>query len=207
MEKELTAIILATPSTLGGGNHGHAGIIIENAKYAMMMGGVAFINPTNPGLYPAIAANVTTATRAREEAVHKGLVREYEIFCGVEAGLKDIILEAVDNDYVLEIEDKILGVLNQTPKQIIAHVCNRGGQLDFADTKKLITERDSEWDISEVTQVYFNRVEKAMQQLQRAGTTSDLNKRRDMVLYYLKATEEYDPAVREWENKATVNKT
>jgi hypothetical protein len=46
-----------------------------------------------------------------------------------------------------------------------------------------------------------------MQQLQRAGISSDLNKRRDMALYYLKATEEYDPAVREWKNKATANKT
>jgi hypothetical protein len=86
----------------------------------------------------------------------------------------------VDNDYVLETEDKILGFLNQMPKQIIAHLHNRGGQLDFANTKKLITERDSEWDGSEVPQVYFNCVKKAMQQLQRAGIASDLNKRRDM---------------------------
>jgi hypothetical protein len=46
-----------------------------------------------------------------------------------------------------------------------------------------------------------------MQQLQKAEIASDLNKRRDMVLYYLKATGEYDPAVREWENKATADKT
>ncbi len=32
MEKELTAIAVATPSTQGSGNHGHAGIIVENAK-------------------------------------------------------------------------------------------------------------------------------------------------------------------------------
>jgi hypothetical protein len=73
--------------------------------------------------------------------------------------------------------------------------------------EKLITERDSEWDGSEIPQVCFNRVKKAMQQLQRAGIASDLNERRDMALYYLKVTGEYDPAVREWENKATVDKT
>ncbi len=98
---------------------------------------------------------------AREEVVHKGLNREYEIFCGVEAGLKDIILEAVDIDYALEIKDEILGFLCEMPKQIIAHLCKRGGQLDFANMKKLITERDSEWDGSEVPQVYFNRVKKS----------------------------------------------
>jgi hypothetical protein len=108
MEKELTAIAARTPSTLGGGNHGCAGIMVENAKITMMMGGVVFVNPVNPELYPAIAANVTAGTRAREEAVHKGLVQEYEIFCGVEAGLKEIILEAMENDYVLEIEEIFL---------------------------------------------------------------------------------------------------
>jgi hypothetical protein len=187
MEKELTAIAAATPSSLGGGNHGHAGIIVEDTKYAAMTGGIAFVNPPNPGLYP----------RAREEAIHKGAVQEYEIFCGVEAGLKDILLKAVDNDFVLEIEDETLGFLNESPKTIIAHLRIQGGTLDFADTINLIKERDSEWDGIEVPQVYFIRVTKAMEQLQRAGINSDLNERGDKALFYLKNTGEYDPAVLE----------
>jgi hypothetical protein len=46
-----------------------------------------------------------------------------------------------------------------------------------------------------------------MKQLKRAGIALDLNKRRDMALYYLKTTGEYDPAVREWENKTAADKT
>jgi hypothetical protein len=206
MEKELTAIAAATPSSLGGGNHGHAGIIVEDVKYTTMTGGIAFVNPPNPGLYPNIAANETAGTRAREVAIHKGAVQEYEIFCGVEAELKDILLKAVDNDFVLEIEDETLGFFNESPKTIIAHLRNRGGTLDFTDTMKLIEERDSEWDGTEVPQVYFNRVTKAMEQLQRAGINSDLNERRDKALFYLKNTGEYDPAVREGENKTAATK-
>ncbi len=62
--------------------------------------------------------------------------------------------------------------------------------MDFADTETLIKERDLEWNGSEVPQVYFNRVTKAMEQFQRAGITLDLNERRDMALFYLKATGE-----------------
>ena len=62
--------------------------------------------------------------------------------------------------------------------------------MDFADTETLIKERDLEWNGSEVPQVYFNRVTKAMEQFQRAGITLDLNERRDMALFYLKATRE-----------------
>jgi len=71
----------------------------------------------------------------------------------------------------------------------------------------LLAERDGEWDASEVPQIYFNRVEKAIQGLTRAGINSDLNERRDMALYYLKASGEFDAAVREWELRPAGTKT
>ena len=104
-------------------------------------------------------------------------MKEYETFQGVVQATKDIILEAVDHEYLLEIEDEILGFLNQTPTNMLTHLRNRGGALDFADMKTLLAERDGEWDASEVSQLYFNRVEKAMQGLTRAGINSDLNER------------------------------
>jgi hypothetical protein len=136
LEKELIAIAASIPSTLGGGNHGHAGVIEEAAKYPLMTGGTAFVNPANPGVYPAgLLANAVAGTRAREEAIHKELVAQYEIFKGVEQGLKDIIQEAVEVDYLFKIEDETLGFLNQHPRQMIDHLRNMGGALDFANTK------------------------------------------------------------------------
>jgi hypothetical protein len=172
------------------------------------MAGQAFITPPNPGIYPAgLPAGATAGTRARAEAEHNEELAQYEIFKGVEQALKDIIQEAVEHDYLLEIEDDTLGFLNQTPKQMIDHLRARGGALDFADTKTLLAERDTEWDISENPQVYFNRVEKAVKALTRAGITSDMNERRDMALYYLKSSGEFDAAVHEWENKEAADKT
>ncbi len=102
LEKELIAIAASIPSTLGGGNHGHAGVIAEPAKYSLMTGGIAFVKPANPGIYPAgLQANAAAGTQAREEAIHKELVAQYEIFKGVKQGLKDIIQEAVEMDYLL----------------------------------------------------------------------------------------------------------
>jgi hypothetical protein len=179
---------------------------MEPTRY-LLTTGVPFNNPANPGNYPlTVAGNAAAGVRARAEAEHKEEVREYETFQGVIQATKDI-LEAVDHEYLLEIEDEILGFLNQTPTDMLTHLRNRGGALDFADTKTLLAERDGEWDASEVPQLYFNWVEKAIQRLTRAGINSDLNERRDMALYYLKASGEFDAAVREWENRPTVNKT
>jgi len=96
--------------------------------------------------------------------------------------LKDIIIEAVDGDFLLIIKDEILVFLNETPRSMITHLRNRGGALDFADTKALLNERDQEWDASEVPTLYFNRVEKAMQQLTRVGITSDLKRRKTLCI-------------------------
>jgi hypothetical protein len=50
LKKELIAIFGNIPTMLGGGNHGHAGIIVEPARYLLMTRGVAFTNPANPGV-------------------------------------------------------------------------------------------------------------------------------------------------------------
>ncbi len=109
------------------------------------MDGTIFVNPVHPGIYPAgLTANAAAGTRAMAEAVHKEQIAQFKIFEGVEQALKDIILKAVNHDYLLEIEDDTLGFLNQTPRSIINHLHSRGGALDFADTKILLAERDAD---------------------------------------------------------------
>jgi hypothetical protein len=62
LKKELIAIGAAIPTSLGGGNHGHAGIIIKDTRYQTLTGGTQFIAPANPGIYPVnIAGNATNA--------------------------------------------------------------------------------------------------------------------------------------------------
>ncbi len=198
----------ALPTALGEGNHGHAGMIMETVAYTTMTGGTAFINPENPGIYPVgLEINALAGTRARGEAEHKELTNQYKMYEGVRQGTKYLILEAVNNKYLIKIEHKTLGYLNLSPKEMLDHLWNRGGALDFADTKTLLPERDGKWDASDIPQLYFNRVEKAMKGLTQAGINSDLNERRDMALYYLKAAAKFDTAVRKWESKPAASKT
>ena len=82
--------------------------------------------------------------RARAEAEHKELINQFETFEGLRQGVKDLILKAVDNEYLIDIEHETLGFLNRTPRQMLNHLLARGGALDFADTKELLAERDGE---------------------------------------------------------------
>jgi hypothetical protein len=176
LEKQIIAILANIPMALGGGNHGHAGIIMEPAIYSLMTSRTAFVIPVNQGIYPTrLTANALPGTRARAEAEHKEFINQFEVYQGVKQVTKDIILQAVDNEYLAEIKHKILGYLNQTPRQMLNHLLNQGGMLDFADMKELLADRDGEWNVNKNQQPYFNRVEKAMKGLTRCGITSDLN--------------------------------
>jgi hypothetical protein len=80
LEKELIAILANIPTTLGGGGHGHVGIEMDPARY-LLTTGVAFVNPANPGTYPANTPdNAAQGFRERAEAEHKELVKESKHF-------------------------------------------------------------------------------------------------------------------------------
>jgi hypothetical protein len=64
---------------LGGGNHGHAGIIVEPAKYLTMTGGTQFDPPANPGVYPAgLTINAAAGTRTKENKQNKLTARQFK---------------------------------------------------------------------------------------------------------------------------------
>jgi hypothetical protein len=123
LEKELIAILAVLSTALGGGNHGHAGMIMEAVAYTTMTGGTAFINPANPGIYPVgLAINASVGTRARAEAERKELINQYKMYERVRQGTKDLILEAVDNEYLIKIEHKTLGYLNLSAREMLNHL-------------------------------------------------------------------------------------
>ncbi len=90
---------------------------------------------------------MAAGTRAKAEAEHKELINQYE-FKGVCLGTKNLILEVVENEYLIEIEHETLGFLNKTPRQMLKNLLNRGGALNFADTKNLLAKRDGEWNVN-----------------------------------------------------------
>ena len=66
---------------MGGGNHGHVGVIMDPMDYNTLTTVIGFINPVNPGIYPAgLTANAAAGTRAREEAIHKEIINQFKTF-------------------------------------------------------------------------------------------------------------------------------
>jgi hypothetical protein len=93
LEDELIAIASNQHSKLGGGLHGHSGLVRSVAKYELMVPGTPFIFPANPGVYPQ--GPIPAAQHPQWEAKHKALVAQFQACMGASKGLKDLILKVV----------------------------------------------------------------------------------------------------------------
>jgi hypothetical protein len=153
LEEELIAISASIPTVLGGGLNGHAGMLLSNVDYATMAPGTPFVAPLNPGVYPI---KLTAANHSQMEAKHKEQINQFHTFAGVGMGLKDLILKAIDKDYLLEIKHERVAFLNMTAAQMFTHLRNRWGVVDFVDITALMSECNAPWSVAEVPTIYFN---------------------------------------------------
>ncbi len=133
--------------------NGHAGMLLSDINYATMAPGSPFVVPVNPGVYPV---GVTAATRSRMEAEHKEQVNQFHTFVGVGMGLKDLVLKAINKDYLLEIKHECVAFLNVTAAQMLTHLHNCWGVVDFFDITALMAECDALWSVDEAPTLYFN---------------------------------------------------
>ena len=205
LDNELTAIAASFPSELGGGLHGHAGLVKSAVDYNIFAPGTPFNLPANAGHYPQ--GSFTEARCAQCEAEHKALVAQFQTCVGVSKGLKDLILQAVDEDFLLEIHDEVVAYLNVTPLQMLTHLCDRWGAMDFVDITALLAKCNAPWNAAEVPTKFFNRVDKARKQLAQANVQIDERVMMVKALKSFKDAGDFDPAIREWEARPAATQT
>jgi hypothetical protein len=163
LDDELTAIASSFPSELGGGLHGHMGLVKSIADYDAFAPGTPFVPPPNPRHYPQ--RNIPAAQHGQQEAEHKVLIAQFQTCVEVSKGLKDLILQAVNEDFLLELQDEGIAYLNVTPFQMLTCLCNWWGTMDFVNITALLAECNTPWNAAEVPTKYFNWTKKTRRQL------------------------------------------
>ncbi len=126
---------------------------------------------------------------------------------GVSNGLKDLILQAVDEDFLLELQAEGIAYLNVTPFQILTHLRNWWGTMDVVDITALLAECDTPWNAVEVPTKHFNWTEKARRQLARANIQIDEQAMMVKALKSFKDAGNLDAAICKWEARPVAMQT
>jgi hypothetical protein len=100
LTKEITNAAGSIATQNGGGEHGHVGMVINNAEYiTFSRTGARFVVPTNPGPYPA-SVDANKVIRECQIAEHKAECIEYETYLGVENYIRRMIVKLIDHKWL-----------------------------------------------------------------------------------------------------------
>ena len=204
-EEDLTQLILelsnalgSVATELGGGEHGHVGMVIDEMEYiTFSKNGEIFIAPTNPGPYPKYP-DANAIVREQQIAKHKAKQNEYQTFQAVEAYAQKAIVDAVDLEWLAEIKSDTMGYNHLTPKMMLTHLGKVGGTLDHMDVTDLMTHLLQEWDGIETPAACFVKGDRFERQLLKAGQQKNPELRLAFALTHFKKSGEFEPAIREW---------
>ena len=102
----------------------------------------------HPGHFPADASD-DPKVGSKEEGQFKAKILEHDVCTGAIQVMKDFIVEAVNEEWIANIEDEVMGFTNKTPNEMLDHLYNRRGALEYVNTNEIRKECNAQWDTIE----------------------------------------------------------
>ena len=106
MMQDLYTNAASLPTTLGGGQHGHIGIVVAPFLYATISA-VPYNQPADPGPKPLFAANASQVTKDNRRTQHKQERRIFDNATNMEDALKAQLIDAIESTYICEMRTSI----------------------------------------------------------------------------------------------------
>jgi hypothetical protein len=155
LRQELYTNAQNVASSLGGGDHGHLGMLMPTERYTeISTGATEYIFPTAPEI-PAYSS--TNAIRERQLSQYRKDIKEYEAAQALRNQLKALLLRAIPESYREVLADPDLGYVNVTPQDILQHMIKNYGQITEQDLSHNLKALETPWDPeTTITTVFIN---------------------------------------------------
>jgi len=193
-------------STMGGGKHGHIGLIMKPALYRTLST-TPYETPVDPGPIPTFTAG--SSGLAREQITNE-FDESKRIFLNhhnMDLALKALIIEAVDSVYLEEKRDRYTGFLAVTARDIMNHLLQRYGKITASDLMANKRKMDEPFDPSVPIDVYFKRIDECVQYATDAETAYTSEQILQTAYYAISSSNLYLDACKEWRRKPQGEKT
>jgi hypothetical protein len=112
---------MIVPSYVGGGRHGHLGIIMTNEEYFPIASDV-FPVPDNPGASPEVVVGMPASVIAELTRLFCEAIQVYPTYHNVDRAIKKMILEAFDDAYLNALSNEVVGYANCTSLDLLTHL-------------------------------------------------------------------------------------
>jgi len=194
------------PTTLGGGQHGHVGLIMTPILYATLSQ-VPYTNPADPGTTPNHPNNPTSALRETQRLHHQEERRIYENHQNMDDALKAQVIDTINDTYLCELRNKYTGYLGISTRDLFDHLLDRYGKITPADIEDCKRRMNDPIDATQPIDVYFQKVDDCVQYAADGQVAFTPDQILQTAYHAVSTSGYYNDACKEWRKKPPIAKT
>jgi hypothetical protein len=206
LEMECKANGKSVPSTLGGGNQGYLGLIVNPTVYARISPNDPFIRPTLPILPDPTGA--TAAVVAAQRTSFDAALHEFHTCNLVQRVIVQQLNSALDGDVIANMVDDVTGLLEGTIPEIFQSLYKTYGKI--SPQALAAARRDTEaivYNHSRPIVNLFTQISKYAQMADHAGASASQAQLIDFGTIVLTASTRFASDLRKWQAKPELDKT
>ena len=205
--KEVKANAASVRSTLGGGRHGHLGMVISPTAYAHHSA-TPWIEPNHPGPFANIPVGTNQHQANHLRDLYNQEVYRFQTAYTVLTIIAGQIKHAIEEDYIADEVDTTTGKFNENLHIIINNLFNEYGAVktDFVEAK-LQELKSKSYDPAVPLAATFARIESLMDLAEAAHISYTLEQRFAISISILEKTGKFGNALKEWYALTAPNKT
>jgi hypothetical protein len=130
--KKIKINAAAIQTKLGGGRHGHLGLVLQPTTYEKITG-TPFELPEDPGVHPIQPAGATAAQIAEVTRQHNADTKTWTECLNTDTALKNQIIATFEPKYLRSLHNKYTGYTNTTAMKMLDHLYEKYGKITAAD--------------------------------------------------------------------------
>jgi hypothetical protein len=121
LSSEIKANAASVPSTLGGGQYGHLGLILSVNHYATLANTIPWVSPPNPGPFAPPANGTGPQLEAAKDVWHERKL-SFDLSQATEKALISQIVESIDPIYLRPLLNCITGQYSTDGSAVLLHL-------------------------------------------------------------------------------------
>jgi hypothetical protein len=151
---------MSVSSYVGGGRHGHLGIIMTNKEYFAIAADV-FPLPDNLGASPEVVAGMRAAVIAELTRLHREATQVYRTYHNVDQEIKKLISEAFDDAYLNALSDEVVGYANFMSLDILTHLLTYYAMISSTELMQNYERLNTPYDPNQPIDTLFQHIQDA----------------------------------------------
>lgn len=200
------ADVVLIPSTRGGGAHGHLGAYMTPTRY-LTLAATPWTDPNDPGIAPVYPVGASGPARTAIKDQWESDRAEFVTANNVQLVVKRMIKEAMPEECLEELNNRITGFHGTTGQQMIQHLMRRYGKISESDKARCKAEFASNYDPDRSIACYWKMMDDTTQLADDAGIPFSAAQILQQATFQMKKCGLYKDEMKEWKRKPVDEQT